>query len=383
MSSTDINSTEPQKKMPSRSAAALFAVALLISLAVPLGIFLMVVQLNRGLGGTDPTRKTLSNEMPAPDFTLPAQSGRDFRLGDYRGRAVFLAFVPQLEEERGQQMLRSLKATVGDFDRAGAKVMVVTPQDATLAKQVHEAEKLPFPILLDAGGKLREQYTVPEGRATTFVIDPKGAVRYRIGDAMIEPDQHGRQLLDVSKCCMDDIVAARAGGIGKPVGDYSLPRADSGKMETLYGDSKQKATVVAFISVKCPCSNSYDSRLRSLAEEYTARGVRFVGVYSNSDESAAQITAHAREHKFPFPALHDERGLCADHFRAAVTPQVFVVDSQRVLRYAGRIDDNREEPQVTREDLRDALEAVLNGGTVPEETLPFGCALVRDTPHGQ
>jgi peroxiredoxin len=357
----------------------MLAIGLLISVSILFGLYNAILLLNRGIAPTEPLRRVLSNEMVAPDFTLTAQDGRAFHLADYKGRAVFLAFVPRLDDTNSTTLIRSLKTSVGDFDRAGAKVFVVSPEPKETAQAFYQREKLPFPILHDAEGRVRMQYTIPEGRRTTFVVDPVGKVRYRIGDAMIEAERHGKQLLDISKCCMDDIIAARAGGIGKPVGDYSLPRAESGQMETLYGDGTQKATVIAFISVKCPCSNTYNDRLRTIAAEYSKQGVRFVGVYANSDESAKEIATHATEQRFPFIALRDERGLCADHFRAAVTPQVFVIDSQRILRYGGRIDDNREETAVTAEDLRDALEAVLKGGTVPEETLPFGCAIVRDT----
>ena len=234
-------------------------------------------------------------------------------------------------------------------------------------------------ILTDPDGSLRTAYTIPAGRRTTFVVAPDGKVKYRVGNTIVEPATHGKQLIDISKCCVDELVAARAGGIGKPVGDFSLPRSDTGGMETLFGDGTAKATVVLFISVKCPCANGYNDRLREMAGEYAGKGVRFVAVYSNSDESPTQVAKHAKEQKFPFPALTDERGLCADHFHATVTPQVFVLDAGKVLRYAGRIDDNRDPAQVKTRDLRLSLDALRTGSVVPAESRPFGCAIVRDT----
>lgn len=360
-----------------REILLLFAGILGLLILLFYGIFSMVSQNERPTGSS--TARVLSHGMDAPDFNLPAQDGRDFHLANYRGRAVFLVFVPTFDDASSLAMLRSLKATTGDYDRAGAKVLVVSPQEASVAKSVYQSEKLPFPLLSDFGGALQKQYTVPEGRRTTFVVNPKGRVEFRIGDAMMEVERHGKQLLEISKCCMDDIVAARAGGIGKAVGDFSLPRADSGAMETLYGANNQKATVVAFLSVKCPCSNEYNDRIRELAEKYTAQGVRFIGVYSNSDESSAEIAKHAAEHNLSFPVLRDERGLCADHFRATVTPQVFVLDGENILRYGGRIDDNRNPAEVKLHDLSQALEATLHGGSFPEETRPFGCSMVRET----
>lgn len=325
----------------------------------------------------EPQRHVLGAEMPAPDFSLPAQDGRVFHLKDYRGRAVFLAFLPRLEDPDATAILRSLKQTLPEYEKAGGKVFAVTPADATATRAVYEREKLPFPILTDADQTIRKSYTVPEGRRTTFVVDPKGEVKYRIGDAMIEPARHGTQLLEISKCCLDEVLAARAGGIGKPVGDYSLPRAENGQMETIYGDGKQLATVVLFISSKCPCSASYNERMRNIANEFTPRGVRFVAVYSNADEKPDEIAAHARDQRFPFVALADASGLGADHFKATVTPQVFVMDSKHILRYGGRIDDSRDPANLKSPELQRAVEAVLTDTVPPAETSPFGCSIVR------
>ena len=68
----------------------------------------------------------------------------------------------------------------------------------------------------------------------------------------------------------------------------------------------------------------------------------------------------------------------ADAFGAMSTPHVFVLDSGRILRYKGRIDDSRDPSKATYSDLEYALEDVLAQKTVRvPETKPFGCAIVR------
>jgi hypothetical protein len=131
--------------------------------------------------------------------------------------------------------------------------------------------------------------------------------------------------------------------------------------------------------VKCPCANAYNDRLPTLARDYAARGVRLVGIYSNKDETLPEIAAHAKEHGFSFPVFKDERGLGADHFGASVTPEVFVIDSSRVLRYAGHIDGSRVAAEAKTHELKDALDALLAGNTaaVPKATRAFGCGIVR------
>jgi peroxiredoxin len=319
----------------------------------------------------------------APDFTLPSVDGRAFHLADYRGRAVFLAYVPTWTDPKTIAEARSLRREIGNFDAAGAKVMLIsaggTPEQAA---RLHADERLPFPVLLDTDAALARAWGVPRGGdfRTTFVVNPQGKVRYRLTDAAVDPYDHGRQLLDVSKCCMDDVLAARSHGIGSAVGDFSLQRMDlpGRPMGTLYGDGAQRATVVVFVSSRCPCSNGYNDRLRALSQRYAPRGIRFVGVYANQDEPAAEIAKHAHAHHFSFPVFRDEGALCADHFGASVTPEVFVTDARRVLRYDGRLDDNRDPTQVRQSDLANALDALLGSRPpFPADTRAFGCAIVR------
>jgi peroxiredoxin len=357
--------------------AGFLTAALLAVLCVLLMLGGILTFPKSGASGT----KIISPGMTAPDFSLVAQDGRTFHLADYQGRAVFLAFVPSWTDKETIQEVRSLAKKTGEFDLAGAKVFVVTDGPAEEAKALHAREKLPFPLLLDKGSEIARRYGVPSGTIrSTFVVAPAGEVKFRVSDAAVDPADHGQQLLDVSKCCIDEVTAARASGVGKSVGDYSLPRADkNGAMETLYGDEKQRATIALFLSVKCPCANAYNDRLPGLAREYAARGIRFVGIYSNKDETQSEIASHAKEHGFSFPVFQDERGLGADHFGASVTPEVFVIDSEGILRYAGHIDGSRVAAEARTHELKDTLEALLAGRpqSIPAATRAFGCGIVR------
>jgi hypothetical protein len=118
--------------------------------------------------------------------------------------------------------------------------------------------------------------------------------------------------------------------------------------------------------------------MASLAREYGAKGVAFVGINSNRQESVEEIAGHAAQHGFTFPVLKDVGNVQADHFGAQVTPEIYVYDPGWVLRYHGRIDDDRSGANVKSQDLRNALDAVLAGQTVPVvETKAFGCTIKR------
>ncbi len=102
-------------------------------------------------------------------------------------------------------------------------------------------------------------------------------------------------------------------------------------------------TVVTFISVRCPVSNAYNSRMNAVHNDYASKGVQFVFINSNA----------------------------SDRFGAQATPETFVIDSSGVIRYHGSIDDAQSE-------ARGALDAVL-AGKQPEvaETMAFGCSMKR------
>ncbi len=357
----------------SRARSPLFA-GVAVALAVPLLLLGLLRLLDPDVsgGGLLPGR-------PAPDFALSAENGATHRLADYRGRAVFLAFAPRLSDAATLAEARSLKATAASFDEAGAKVFLITPDGADRARAFHETEKLPFPVLTDAKGALAKRFGVT-GRRVTYVVEPSGGIKFRI--SRVDVAAHGRQLLNVSNCCLDERVAAMSAGVGKKIGDFSLPRADKpgAPMTTVLGGKTQTATVVLFTSARCPCANAYTDRVRDLAAAFLPRGVRFVGVYSNQDESLADIAAHARDARLGFPALKDDRAQAADHFKAHVTPEVFVLDKNAVLRYHGRFDDSRDPAQTTTHELRDAVSAVLSGKPAPAETHAFGCAILRQSP---
>lgn len=162
--------------------------------------------------------------------------------------------------------------------------------------------------------------------------------------------------------------------------EFSLPVADgSGAISLARERAAHAATVVMFISTRCPVSNAYDDRMEALEKAYAPRGVRFIGVNSNVDEPVPEIVAHARQHGFTFPVAKDERSRTADAYGAEHTPEIFVVDREGVVRYHGRIDENRDDPAGVRSpDLRNALDALLAGRGVPvAATKAFGCSIKR------
>jgi peroxiredoxin/mono/diheme cytochrome c family protein len=167
----------------------------------------------------------------------------------------------------------------------------------------------------------------------------------------------------------------------KPVASFKL-RDYRGVWRSLDDSKDKKLVVVAFLGTECPLSQRYAARLSELAQEFEPKSVAFFGVISNQQDSITKIAQLAKEQKVSFPLLKDVGNAVADQFAARRTPEVFVLDDKRMIRYHGRIDDQYGigymRPQPTRRDLVTALEELLAGKTVSQPITPTeGCQIGR------
>ena len=140
--------------------------------------------------------------------------------------------------------------------------------------------------------------------------------------------------------------------------------------------------VIAFLGTECPMAQAYAPRLAELARAYQSRGVAFFGVDANEQDGPVAIGRFASTHGIAFPILKDVGNELADRLGAERTPEVFVLDRARAIRYRGRVDDqyalgvHRAAP--TRRDLVDAIEATLIGKPVETpRTIAVGCRIGR------
>ena len=170
---------------------------------------------------------------------------------------------------------------------------------------------------------------------------------------------------------------AAAPTINGQVAAFSLPDTDGKTVEVGNWD-QSKATVIMFVATQCPVSNAYNERMAKLANDYTAKGVRFVGVNSNKQEDVAEIAEHSKANGFIFPVLKDKSNLIADDFDAKVTPEIYVVNAKGELAYHGQIDNSQNETKVKTRPLVIALDAILAGEPVTQtEAAAFGCSIKR------
>jgi peroxiredoxin len=169
--------------------------------------------------------------------------------------------------------------------------------------------------------------------------------------------------------------------LGAPCPDFDLPAVDGRRYARQDFDGAE-VLVLMFICNHCPYVKAVEGRLIRLARELEPRNVRFVAVCSNDaetypDDAFEQLAARWRERGYGFPYLHDESQAVAKAFGAVCTPDIFVYDRARKLAYRGRIDDAwKDEGQVRRRELAEAIEALLAGQRPPAEQRPsMGCSI--------
>jgi peroxiredoxin len=169
--------------------------------------------------------------------------------------------------------------------------------------------------------------------------------------------------------------------IGQKAPDFKdLPAADGNRYSLSNFYSKQ-IVILLFMANRCPTARVYSERLKSIQNDYGPKGVQLVGINSDnqyffSTEALSKMIGIAEERNYNFPYLKDEDQSVAKSYGALVTLHAFILDSQRTLRYRGRVDDSRDPSKVTHNDLRDALDDLLEGKTVrTAETRPFACSI--------
>jgi thiol-disulfide isomerase/thioredoxin len=168
--------------------------------------------------------------------------------------------------------------------------------------------------------------------------------------------------------------------LGTRAPDFHLAEPASGKRKSL-SDFSAPALVVMFLCNHCPFVIHVRDEITRLASEYGGKGVDFVAINANSAESHPQdgpehMAELVRELGWTFPFLFDETQSAAKAYHAACTPDFFVFDEKRELRYRGQLDDSRPSngKPVTGADLRAAIDAVRRGYPVSGEQRPsIGC----------
>jgi len=178
--------------------------------------------------------------------------------------------------------------------------------------------------------------------------------------------------------------------IGKQAPDFHLQGVD-GMTYSLKDFEKAQVLVIIFSCNHCPTAQAYEDRIIEFSKDYKPKGVTLVMIspndvnalnyselgYSDMGDSFEDMKQRAADKGFTFPYLFDGNDQkTALAYGPVATPHCFVLDRDRILRYAGRIDGSEKPGTGKGEDIRNAVDAVLAGKTVNNPvTKVFGCSI--------
>ena len=169
--------------------------------------------------------------------------------------------------------------------------------------------------------------------------------------------------------------------IGSKAIPFKLKGVD-GKHYSLEDFEDKKVLCVIFSCNHCPYVKAVEDRINQIAKDNAGASFALLCINSNDDkvypeDSFEEMKKRAVDKGFVFPYLHDDTQETARAYDAVCTPDVYLYDENRVLRYRGRIDDNwKEESKVTRRELQMAIDRLLKNKEIEFEIVPsLGCSI--------
>jgi peroxiredoxin Q/BCP len=156
----------------------------------------------------------VSEGEPAPDFSATTDTGERVSLSDFRGKPVVLYFYPKDDTPGCTAQAQGIRDAYAEFERAGAVVLGISPDDEASHGKFKEKYSLPFTLLADPEHEIAERYgtwgekqyagkTYWGVSRTTFLIGPDGTVTKVMHK--VQPDTHA-----------DDVLAALASDLTNP-----------------------------------------------------------------------------------------------------------------------------------------------------------------------
>lgn len=139
----------------------------------------------------------------APDFTLPNQNDTPIRLRDLLDQqtATVLFFYPKDNSAGCTAEACSFRDSYEVFKEAGAEVVGISDDSVTSHEDFISKHRLPYIILSDKGGKVREMYGLPTSLGfirsrVTFVLDQSGTVRH-VFNSQLRTNDHVTEALRI------------------------------------------------------------------------------------------------------------------------------------------------------------------------------------------
>ena len=164
--------------------------------------------------------------------------------------------------------------------------------------------------------------------------------------------------------------------IGAPMPNFSALTLDGiGLSKKSFGG---KMTLFVLADTQCPCVVAVEERIKNLSRRYK-KNLRVAYVFATPGQRPIEISRFMQNHMIGFPAIVDKNQRLLKMLDGRCSSEAYLFDSNTVLRYHGRVDNETFDPKkATQHNLADALAAVSSGKRVARPQVPaMGCAIPR------
>ncbi len=165
---------------------------------------------------------------------------------------------------------------------------------------------------------------------------------------------------------------------GDKAPDFKDLEGVDGKTHSFANYKDAQVVVLTFICNHCPVAQAYEKRFISFVKQFKKKGVVFVAISCNKEQSdwLEKMKQRAQQRGFNFDYLQDPTQKVGRALGATVTPHLFVFDKDRRIAYMGAFDDSLNPSRIERHYVIDAVNALLRGQQ-PEikESRQFGCRI--------
>jgi len=176
----------------------------------------------------------------------------------------------------------------------------------------------------------------------------------------------------IGSVALGDTPATDTPRIGDHVPEFMTERttlSGSQPQTTAFDSGKVKrVTTYIFVGSTCPATNAYADRFKELERTYGPKGVDFVYLYPNGNDTHDVQLGFHREKGFTGALIDDHGARLAGLFKAKRTTEIFVVDTHGTIVFHGAVDDSREPRAITKRYLAPALDEILAGKPVTTPT---------------
>ena len=159
------------------------------------------------------------------------------------------------------------------------------------------------------------------------------------------------------------------------------------ELTSLEYTNPDRLSLFVFMSPECPLCENYTKDFTDMRQAFSKDSLHIYGVFSGEKlYTEQQILSFKSKYKLEMDFVLDKDYEIAKYFKAEVTPECFLVDTNGAVVYSGKLDNwlgklGRRRRYVSQFYVKDAIHSVFSGDSIKvKHTEAIGCLLQYPKP---